>query len=59
MDKKIVLAAPTGRAAKRMTETCEVPSKTIHRLLEGDRKGKFSKNEENKLNGDVIIVDEC
>ena len=59
MDKKIILAAPTGRAAKRMTETCKIESKTIHRLLEGDHKGKFSKNEENKLNGDVIIVDEC
>ena len=59
MDKKIILTAPTGRAAKRMTEACKIESKTIHRLLEGDCKGKFSKNEENKLNGDVIIVDEC
>ncbi len=59
MGKEIVLAAPTGRAAKRMAETCEIPASTIHRLLEGDRKGKFGKNEENKLEGDVIIIDEC
>ena len=56
--KKIILAAPTGRAAKRMTQACGVESKTIHRLLEADHKGKFSKNEENKLIGDVIIIDE-
>lgn len=58
LDKKIILAAPTGRAAKRMTETCKVEAKTIHRLLEGDHTGKFSKNEENKLIGDIIIIDE-
>ncbi len=58
MNKKIILTAPTGRAAKRITETCKTEAKTIHRLLESDRKGKFSKNEENKLNGDVIIIDE-
>ncbi len=55
---KIILAAPTGRAAKRMTETCEIEAKTIHRLLESDHTGKFSKNEKNKLVGDVIIIDE-
>ncbi len=58
MNKKIILAAPTGRAAKRMTQACKLESKTIHRLLEADHKGKFSKNEENKLSGDVIIIDE-
>ena len=58
MDKKIILTAPTGRAAKRMTETCKVETKTIHRLLEGDHTGKFNKNEENKLVGDIIIIDE-
>jgi len=58
LNKRIILAAPTGRAAKRMTETCKVEAKTIHRLLEGDHTGKFSKNEENKLSGDIIIVDE-
>lgn len=58
MNKKIILTAPTGRAAKRITETCSVEAKTIHRLLEADHKGKFVKNEENKLNGDVVIIDE-
>ena len=41
-----------------MTQACKLESKTIHRLLEADHKGKFSKNEENKLSGDVIIIDE-
>ncbi len=58
LNKRIILAAPTGRAAKRMTETCKVEAKTIHRLLEGDHTGKFSKNEENKLSGEIIIIDE-
>lgn len=58
LNKRIILAAPTGRAAKRMTEICKVEAKTIHRLLEGDHTGKFNKNEENKLTGDVIIIDE-
>lgn len=58
MNKKIILTAPTGRATKRMTETCNVEAKTIHRLLEADHVGKFSKNEENKLVGDIIIIDE-
>lgn len=58
MNKKIILTAPTGRATKRMTETCDVEAKTIHRLLEADHVGKFSKNEENKLVGDIIIIDE-
>ncbi len=45
LNKRIILAAPTGRAAKRMTEPCKVEAKTIHRPLEGDHTGKFSKNE--------------
>ena len=57
------LAAPTGRAAKRMTELTGREAKTIHRLLEvewgeGDAK-QFSRNEKNPLNCDVIIVDEA
>lgn len=57
------LAAPTGRAAKRMTELTGREAKTIHRLLEvewgeGDSK-QFSRNEKNPLNCDVIIVDEA
>lgn len=60
----IMLAAPTGRAAKRMTETTGYEASTIHRLLElmggpeqGDR-GSFQRNEENPLETDVIIIDE-
>lgn len=58
MNKSIILTAPTGIATKRMTETCNVEAKTIHRLLEADHVGKFSKNEGNKLVGDIIIIDE-
>ncbi len=62
----IRLAAPTGRAAKRMTETCGYEAQTIHRLLEvsgktvGELTGKthFERNEDNPLETDVIIVDE-
>ncbi len=58
----ILLAAPTGRAAKRMSETTGFEAKTIHRMLElnggaEDRAG-FERNEENPLETDVIIVDE-
>lgn len=60
---KLALCAPTGRAAKRITEVTGYEAKTIHRLLEcvGDNDGKrsyFSKNEDNKLDIDVLIVDE-
>lgn len=60
----IMLAAPTGRAAKRMTEATEYQAKTIHRLLElnGDLEGgsrfKFERNEQNPLETDVVIIDE-
>lgn len=61
----IFLAAPTGRAAKRMTETTGFEAKTIHRLLELNggsleetKKASFSKNAENPLEADVIIIDE-
>lgn len=56
---KILLAAPTGRAAKRMTETTGLEAKTIHRLLECKPPDGYQKNEENPLEGDVLIVDEC
>ncbi len=60
--KDIVLAAPTGRAAKRMTEVTGVEAKTIHRLLENmpSQGGQvyFGKNEQNKLDCDILIVDE-
>jgi len=56
---KIMLAAPTGRAAKRMNEATGFEAKTIHRLLEFDfQKGGFKKDEEHPLNCDLLIVDE-
>lgn len=62
----IFLAAPTGRAAKRMTETTGYEARTIHRMLEltgalgedGGKNIRFEKNEENPLEADVIIIDE-
>ena len=56
---KILLAAPTGRAAKRLSETAGMEAKTIHRLLEVTPPAGYQKNEENPLEGDVLIVDEC
>ncbi len=56
---KILLAAPTGRAAKRMTEATGMEAKTIHRLLEFKPPDGYQKNEESPLEGDVLIVDEC
>ena len=60
----IMLAAPTGRAAKRMSETTGCEAKTIHRLLEltymeeKENKAHFGRNDENPLETDVIIIDE-
>ena len=56
---RILLAAPTGRAAKRMTEATGLEAKTIHRLLECKPPEGYQKNEENPLEGDVLVVDEC
>lgn len=56
---KILLAAPTGRAAKRMSETTGMEAKTIHRLLEYKPPEGYQKNEEHPLEGDVLILDEC
>ena len=54
-----VLAAPTGRADKRMAETTGRTAKTIHRLLEFDpATGEFKKNPQNALRGDLFVVDE-
>jgi exodeoxyribonuclease V alpha subunit len=58
MGLKVLLAAPTGRAAQRMTDVIGRQSKTIHRLLEWQI-GKFNRNEENPLDVDFLIVDEC
>ncbi|WP_088066997.1 SF1B family DNA helicase RecD2 [Gottfriedia luciferensis] len=53
-----LLAAPTGRAAKRMSEATGLPAVTIHRLLGWTREGEFSHHEENPLNGKLLIIDE-
>jgi exodeoxyribonuclease V alpha subunit len=55
----VLLAAPTGRAAKRMNEATGLESKTIHRLLECKPPEGYKKNEENTLEGDVLIIDEA
>ena len=55
----LLLCAPTGRAAKRMTETTGREAKTIHRLLEVDPKtGGFKRNDENPLACELLVVDE-
>ena len=59
MHVRILLAAPTGRAAKRMSETTGHEAKTIHRLLEySQAKGGFQCDDENPLDCDLLIVDE-
>ena len=58
MDKTILCAAPTGRAAKRMREATDREAMTIHRLLEYNPQSGFGRNEDNHLSGDVLIVDE-
>jgi exodeoxyribonuclease V alpha subunit len=58
MKVRVLLAAPTGRAAQRMSEVIGTESKTIHRLLEWQM-GKFRKNEDHPLEVDFLIVDEC
>lgn len=64
LDMKVVLAAPTGRAAKRMTETTGRESQTIHRLLEfsfmeSEDEMSFNKDDESPIDADVIIIDEA
>ncbi len=53
------LAAPTGRAARRMSEATGLEAKTIHRLLEYSPMEGCKRNENNPLEGDALIVDEC
>ena len=56
---KVVLAAPTGRAAKRMSESVGAPAQTVHRLLKWNpATNKFTFDAENRLDGDVFIFDE-
>jgi exodeoxyribonuclease V alpha subunit len=57
--QRVVLCAPTGRAAKRLTETSDCQAKTIHRLLEVDpANGQFKHDGRNPLEGDVFVIDE-
>ncbi len=56
---KLALCAPTGRAAKRLSEATGREAKTIHRLLEySPKKGDFTRNERNPLDADKVIIDE-
>ncbi|MBQ8092186.1 MAG: ATP-dependent RecD-like DNA helicase [Clostridia bacterium] len=55
----ILLAAPTGRAAKRLSEVTSLEAKTCHRLLEFKPPQGYQRNEEKPLEGDVLILDEC
>ena len=56
---KCVLAAPTGRAAKRLAETTGRTAKTVHRLLEFDpATGEFKRNQQHPLTGDLFVLDE-
>jgi exodeoxyribonuclease V alpha subunit len=57
--QKVLLAAPTGRAAKKIFEATKHDARTIHRLLEFSPKGgRFKKNEDDPLDADLIVVDE-
>jgi exodeoxyribonuclease V alpha subunit len=57
---RVLLAAPTGRAAKRMTEQTGLPAKTLHRLLEVDpARGGFARDADNPLACDLLVVDEA
>ena len=59
LTEKLVLLAPTGRAAKRMSEACSYPSSTIHRYLKWNKEtGEFFYNERNKAQAQFVIVDE-
>jgi exodeoxyribonuclease V alpha subunit len=57
---RLLLCAPTGRAAKRMTEATGVEAKTIHRLLEVDpRSGGFKRNADYPLDCELLVIDEA
>ena len=59
LTEKLVLLAPTGRAAKRMSEACSYPASTIHRYLKWNKEtGEFFYNERNKASAQFVIVDE-
>lgn len=56
---RVVLAAPTGRAAKRMSESTGQDARTLHRLLEYQGEGQWGRNRERPLSGDLFVLDEC
>ena len=56
---KCLLCAPTGRAAKRLSEATGLEAKTIHRLLEAQPGGGFNRKEHNPLDCDLLVADEC
>ena len=56
--KKIVLAAPTGRAARRLQESAGIEAKTLHRLLESQGSGTWGRHRGRPLQGDVFVLDE-
>lgn len=57
--RKIALVAPTGRAAKRLSEACETPAMTIHRLLKWDvSTGTFNMDKEHPIEADLLVIDE-
>ncbi len=55
----VLLAAPTGRAARRLSEAAGEPAQTVHRLLEYNATGLFGKNSDDRLEAQAIIVDEA
>jgi exodeoxyribonuclease V alpha subunit len=57
--RQVLLAAPTGRAAKRLAEATRKEAKTIHRILEyNPKQGRFKRNERHPLRGDALVIDE-
>jgi exodeoxyribonuclease V alpha subunit len=60
LDRRVALCAPTGRAAKRLSEAAGIEAKTIHRLLEWNpATGHFNRNQRSTLDADLILVDEA
>lgn len=60
LDRRVLLAAPTGRAAKRMSEATDREAKTIHRLLEWNPlTGRFNRDAENPLDAETLLIDEA
>lgn len=56
---KVLLCAPTGRAARRLSESTGLPAQTIHRLLEVQPSRGFTRDASRPLEGDLLVVDEC